>query len=215
MAARVSGFGTTIFTEMTRLANEHQAVNLGQGFPDFAAPEFLKEAAVQAIRDDVNQYAPGNGRPRLRRAIADKMAAHYGLTFNPDTDITVTQGATEAIFAAVMGIVNPGDEVILFEPTYDSYVPAVQMAGGVPRTYTLRPPGWAIDPDELAALFSPQTRLIIVNTPHNPTGKVFSRAELAHVAELCQRFDVIAMTDEVYEHLVFDGRSHHSLAAFP
>ncbi len=215
MARRVSRFGTTIFTEMTALANQHQAINLGQGFPDFAAPDFLKEAAVQAIRDDVNQYAPGHGRPRLRQAIAAKMAKQYGLTVNPDTEITVTHGATEAIFAAIMGLVNPGDEVILFEPAYDSYVPAVQMAGGIPRYYTLRQPDWAIDPDELAALFSPQTKLILVNTPHNPTGKVFSQAELAHIADLCQQYDVIAMTDEMYEHLVFDGRTHHALAAFP
>lgn len=215
MAQRVKSFGTTIFDEMTALANEHLAVNLGQGFPDFPAPDFLKRAAIEAIEADVNQYAPGHGRPRLRQAIASKMARHYGLTVDPDTEITVTHGATEAIFAAILGLVDPGDEVILFEPFYDSYVPAVQIAGGLPRFYTLRPPHWTIDRQVLASLFSNKTRLIIVNTPHNPTGKVFSQTDLALIAELCQAHDVVAMVDEVYEHMVFDGAIHHSLATFP
>jgi N-succinyldiaminopimelate aminotransferase len=215
MADRVSNFGTTIFFEMTTLANQHQAVNLGQGFPDFAGPDFLKEAAVQAIQSDVNQYAPGSGWPRLREAIAHKMARHYGLPVDPATEITVTSGATEAIFATIMGLVNPGDEVILFEPYYDSYLPSVQMAGGVPRFYTLHPPDWRIERDRLAALFSPKTKLILINTPHNPTGKVYSEQELHLIADLCQTHDVIAVTDEVYEHIVFDGLKHHSLATFP
>ncbi|MBE7472080.1 MAG: aminotransferase class I/II-fold pyridoxal phosphate-dependent enzyme [Anaerolineales bacterium] len=200
---------------MTSLANQHGAVNLGQGFPDFPGPDFLKEAAIEAIRADINQYAPGSGRLSLREAIAAKMARHYNLAVNPATDITVTSGATEAILAAIMGLVNPGDEVILFEPYYDSYLPSVQMAGGVPRFYTLRPPDWAIDPDELAALFSPKTKLILVNTPHNPTGKVYSEAELRLIAELCQKYDVIAVVDEVYEHIIFDGLKHVSLAGMP
>ena len=215
MAQRVNNFGTTIFDEMTALANEHLAVNLGQGFPDFPAPGFLKQAAIAAIEADVNQYAPGHGRPRLRQAIASKMARHYGLAVDPATEITVTHGATEAIFATILGLVDAGDEVILFEPFYDSYVPAVQIAGGVPRYYTLRPPGWTIDRQALASLFSDKTKLIIINTPHNPTGKVFSRADLALIAELCQAHDVVAMVDEVYEHIVFDGATHHSLATFP
>lgn len=215
MAQRVTSFGTTIFDEMTALANEHQAVNLGQGFPDFPAPGFLKQAAIEAIEADVNQYAPGHGRPRLRQAIASKMARHYSLTVDPATEITVTHGATEAIFATILGLVDAGDEVILFEPFYDSYVPAVQIAGGVPRFYTLRPPDWTIDRQTLASLFSDKTKLIIINTPHNPTGKVFSRADLALIAELCQAHDVVAMVDEVYEHLVFGGATHHSLATFP
>lgn len=215
LAQRVRNFGTTIFFEMTSLANQHGAVNLGQGFPDFPGPDFLKEAAIEAIRADINQYAPGSGRLSLREAIAAKMARHYNLAVNPATDITVTSGATEAILAAIMGLVNPGDEVILFEPYYDSYLPSVQMAGGVPRFYTLRPPDWAIDPDELAALFSPKTKLILVNTPHNPTGKVYSEAELRLIAELCQKYDVIAVVDEVYEHIIFDGLKHVSLAGMP
>ena len=215
MAQRVAGFGTTIFTEMTALANEHQAINLGQGFPDFAAPAFMKEAAVAAIEADVNQYAPANGRPRLRQAISQKVQDFYGLEANPDTEITVLHGATEAIFATILGLVNPGDEVIIFEPFYDSYVPAIQMAGGIPRFYTLRPPTWQIDEAELAALFSSKTKLIIINTPHNPTGKVFTQAELALIARLCQQHDVLAMTDEVYEHLVFDGQQHQTLASLP
>ena len=215
MARRVNSFGTTVFDEMTALANEHQAVNLGQGFPDFPAPDFLKQAAIDAIDADVNQYAPSHGRPRLRRAIAGKMARHYGLAVDPATEITVTHGATEAIFATILGVVDAGDEVILFEPFYDSYVPAVQIAGGVPRFYTLRPPDWTIDRQALASLFSDKTKLIIINTPHNPTGKVFSRADLALIAELCQAHDVVAMVDEVYEHMVFDGQIHHSLATFP
>lgn len=215
MAQRVRHFGTTIFSEMTRLAQAHQAVNLGQGFPDFAAPEFLKEAAVRAIRGDINQYAPGNGQPRLRAAVARKMDHHYGLTVDPDREVTVTIGATEAIFAAIMGVVNPGDEVILFEPFYDSYVPGIQFAGGIPRFYTLRPPDWPIDPSALAALFNDKTRLIIINTPHNPTGKVYDAAEFQCIAELCQQYDVLALVDEVYEHIVFDGRSHLTLATLP
>lgn len=215
MAARVSSFGATIFDEMTALANAHQAINLGQGFPDFTAPDFLKTAAQQAIAADVNQYAPGNGRLPLRQALARKMAAFYGLTVDPQTEITVTHGATEAIFATIMGLVNPGEEVILFEPFYDSYVPAVRMAGGVPRFYTLRPPDWSIDPDGLAPLFGPRTKAIIVNTPHNPTGKVFSSEELQLIADLCIRHDVIAVSDEVYEHIVFDGRLHQPIATRP
>jgi N-succinyldiaminopimelate aminotransferase len=215
LANRVQGFGTTIFTEMTALAAEHNAVNLGQGFPDFAAPEFIKEAAIAAITADINQYAPSYGRPTLKQAIAAKVKRHYGLEVDPDREILVTHGATEALCAAVLGLVNPGDEVILFEPFYDSYVPDVTLAGGVARFYTLRQPDWQIDRDELAALFNEKTKLIIVNTPHNPTGKVFTREELGLIAELCQEHDVIALTDEVYEHLVFDGRTHHLLAQFP
>jgi N-succinyldiaminopimelate aminotransferase len=215
MAQRVAGFGTTIFTEMTSLANEHQAINLGQGFPDFAAPDFIKKAAVQAIYADINQYAPANGRPRLREAIAKKLSHFYNLNVDPNSEITIMHGATEAIFATIMGLVNPGEEVIVFEPFYDSYVPAIQMAGGIPRFYTLRQPNWDVDKATLTNLFSHKTKLIIVNTPHNPTGKVFSQAELTLIADLCQKHDVIALTDEVYEHIVFDGLEHLTLASFP
>lgn len=215
LAQRVRGFGTTVFAEMTALANEHNAVNLGQGFPDFAAPDFIKQAAQENIARDINQYAPGIGQPRLRRAIAHKMLRHYGVELDPDSEVAVTVGATEAIFAAILGLVDPGDEVILFEPYYDSYLPSLQMAGGVPRYYTLRPPDWRIDPDELAALFNERTKAIVINTPHNPTGKVFSEEELALIARLCNEHDVIAITDEVYEHITFDGTRHHSLITFP
>ncbi|RME97623.1 MAG: aminotransferase class I/II-fold pyridoxal phosphate-dependent enzyme [Chloroflexi bacterium] len=163
----------------------------------------------------MNQYAPGNGRPRLREAIARKMARFYGLPVNPDTEVTVTVGATEAIFAAVLGLVNPGDEVIVFEPFYDSYLPAIKFAGGTPRFYTLRPPRWEIDRDRLARLFSDKTKLVMINTPHNPTGKVFSEAELRFIADLCQKHNVIALTDEVYEHIVFDDARHVCMATLP
>lgn len=215
LAQRVQGFGTTIFAEMTALANEHGAVNLGQGFPDFAAPDLIKEAARESIAADINQYAPGSGQPALRQAIARKMRRHYGLEVDPDREVAVTVGATEAIFAAIMGLVDPGDEVILFEPYYDSYLPSLQFAGGVPRLYTLRQPHWAIDAGALEAMFNARTKMVLLNTPHNPTGKVFSREELALMARLCQEHDVIAVVDEVYEHIVFDGLVHHSLMAMP
>lgn len=214
LAERVRHFGTTIFAEMTALANQHGAVNLGQGFPDFAAPDFLKDAAIQAIQADLNQYAPSTGRERLRQAIANKVKTHYGLEVDPAKEIVITHGATEAIFATILGLVNPGDEVILFEPFYDSYVPSIQLAGGIPRFCTLRPPDWSYDPAVLESLFSPKTRLILINTPHNPTGKVYSYRELNHIAELCQRYDVLAVVDEVYEHILFDS-VHYSLAAMP
>lgn len=215
MANRVSNFVTSIFFEMTNLANQYNAVNLGQGFPDFSGPDYLKQAAAAAIQGDINQYAPGKGRLRLRQAIAKKMEQYYGLSVNPETEVIVTHGATEALFATILGLVNPGDEVILFEPYYDSYLPAVEIAGGIPRFYTLRAPDWAIDPDELASLFSNKTKLILVNTPHNPIGKVYSRAELGLIAELCQRYDVIAVMDEVYEHIIFDGCRHLCMATLP
>ncbi|MCP4418576.1 MAG: aminotransferase class I/II-fold pyridoxal phosphate-dependent enzyme [Chloroflexi bacterium] len=215
MAQRVANFGTTIFSEMTALANAHEAINLGQGFPDFAAPFFLKEAAVTAIYDEINQYAPANGRFSLREAIAQKATNFYGLLVDPNGEINIMHGATEAIFATIMGLVNPGDEVIIFEPYYDSYVPSIQMAGGIPRIYTLRPPNWEINEATLTSLFTDKTKLILINTPHNPTGKVFSHEELTLIANLCQKHDVIAVTDEVYEHIVFDGLTHFTLANIP
>ena len=215
MAHRIQHFTTSVFAEMTALANQHHAVNLGQGFPDFPAPDFIKEAAQQAIMQDVNQYAPSNGRSALRHALAEKYQRHYQYTVNPDQQIIITHGATEAIFATILALVDPGDEVIVFEPFYDSYLPSIQMAGGIPRFYTLRPPDWAIDLDELAALFSDKTKLILINTPHNPTGKLFSPAEMQAIADLCHKHDVIAITDEVYEHLVYDGQTHNLLATLP
>jgi N-succinyldiaminopimelate aminotransferase len=219
-ADRVSTFATSIFAEMSRLALEHQAINLGQGFPDFDGPEAVKEAAIAAIRAGQNQYAVSAGQPALRQAIAAHSQRFYGQTFDPMTEITVTSGATEALYSAIMGVVNPGDEVILFEPYYDSYVPDVLMAGGIPRYVPLRPPdeahaSWHFDGDELAMAFNNATRLILLNNPHNPTGKVFDEAELAQIAALCQQWDVLALTDEVYEHLVYSGNKHRRLAQMP
>ena len=217
LAQRVQGMGTTIFTEMTALAQQYNAVNLGQGFPDFPAPDFIKQAAVQAILADHNQYAPMPGLLALRQVVAENTAVayHHQHEINPDTHVTITHGATEAIFATMMGLINPEDEVILFEPYYDSYVPSVNFAGGVPRFYTLRSPTWAIDPDQLESLFNHKTKLIVVNTPHNPTGKVFSHEELALIARLCVKYDVLAVVDAVYEHILFDDAVHLPLATLP
>ncbi|HEX9990457.1 MAG TPA: methionine aminotransferase [Chloroflexia bacterium] len=215
MAHRVHRIGVSIFSEMSRLALEHRAVNLSQGFPDFPAPEWLKEAAQEAIARDINQYAISHGATRLRKAIVAKAERHMGLNFDENREVTVTSGATEAIFDTLQALINPGDEVIVFEPYYDSYVPGIQIAGGVPRYVTLRPPDWRFDHDYITSLFNERTRAILVNTPHNPTGKVFGMDELRLIAELCQRFDTLAITDEVYEHLVFDDNKHISLATLP
>ncbi|MGH2532014.1 MAG: methionine aminotransferase [Thermomicrobiales bacterium] len=212
---QVYAFGTSIFSEMSRLAAEHGAVNLGQGYPDFPGPEFVKQAAKAAIDGDVNQYAVGHGQPRLRRAIAAAWSATYGRAVDPEGEITVTSGATEAIYDAVQAFVGTGDEVIAFEPFYDSYLPATILAGGSFRPITLRPPDWLFDPDELRAAFTNRTKAILVNTPHNPTGKVFSQEEFNLIAELCQEHDVIAITDEVYDRITYDGATHVPLATLP
>jgi aspartate/methionine/tyrosine aminotransferase len=214
-AQRLQGFGTSIFTEMTRLAVEHQAVNLGQGFPDFAAPDFVKQAAQDAIAGDHNQYAPAPGLPRLRQAIAAHFQERHGVAVDPDGEVTVAAGATECLFDAILALVDPGDEVIVFEPTYDAYRPAIQMAGGRARVVTLRPPSWSFDPDELAAAFGPRTRLLVLNSPHNPTGKVFAPGELDEIAARCVQHDVIALTDEVYSEITFDGVAHVPLCTRP
>jgi aspartate/methionine/tyrosine aminotransferase len=215
MARRVIGFGTSIFSEMSRLAREHHAVNLSQGFPDFDPPVWVRDAAKAAIDAGANQYAVSHGQPRLREAIAGHSARYSGLHYDVDREITVTSGCTEAIFDTMLALVNPGDEVIAFEPAYDSYGPAVIMAGGTPRFVPLHAPDWAFDPAELAATITPQTRLILLNTPHNPTGKVFTRAELEGIAALAQAHDLIVVTDEVYEHLVFPPAQHISIATLP
>ena len=212
LSSKLAGFGTTIFAEMTRLANEHGAINLAQGFPDFDGPEFVKEAAIAAIRAGHGQYARVTGIPEIHLALSAKYRRDWGLDYAPETEIVVTSGATEAIFAAIQGLCDDGDEVVLFEPYYDSYKASVLMAGAVPRFVTLRAPDWTFDPAELASTFGPRTRAVLVNTPHNPTGKVFSRQELEAVARLCRERDVLCITDEVYEHLVFEGR-HVPMAA--
>lgn len=215
MARRVHPIGVSIFSEMSRLAAEHKAVNLSQGFPDFDAPTWLKSAANDAINRNLNQYAPSQGTARLRKAIADKAEHRMGIRFDEQDEITVTNGATEGIFSLLQALIGPGDEVIIFEPFYDSYVPGVEIAGGRPRYVQLRPPDWSLDHEYLASLFNENTKAIIINTPHNPTGKVYSRDELEFIAELCRRHDVLAITDEVYEHLVYDDNRHVSIAALP
>lgn len=212
--ARLQGFGTTIFTEMTRLAIEHGALNLGQGFPDFDGPESIKEAAIEAIRAGHNQYCRMAGIPPLIAAISEHQRRFYDLSYDPESEITVYSGATEAIFAVLQALCEVGDEIVLFEPYYDSYRASVSMAGAVPRLVTLRPPSFAYDPAELEAAITPKTRAILLNSPHNPSGKVFTRAELEHIAELCRRHDILAITDEVYEHLVYEGE-HVPLATLP
>ncbi|MEV5729568.1 pyridoxal phosphate-dependent aminotransferase [Streptomyces pharetrae] len=211
-------FGTTIFAEMSALAVRTGAINLGQGFPDTDGPEEIREAAVRALRDGRgNQYPPGPGVPELRAAIAAHQERRYGLTFDPDTEVLVTAGATEAIAAALLALLEPGDEVVALEPYYDSYAACIAMAGGRRVPVTLRPDGDAfrLDLDELRAAVTDRTRLLLVNTPHNPTGTVLTRAELAAIAELAVERDLLVVTDEVYEHLVFDGAEHLPLAAFP
>ncbi|MDQ6693661.1 MAG: methionine aminotransferase [Chloroflexota bacterium] len=215
MAQRVHPIGVSIFSEMSRLAVEHNAVNLSQGFPDFDTPQWLKEAATAAIAHNINQYAISHGSTRLRKAIVGKAEQRMGIGFDENSEVTVTSGATEAIFDVVQALVNPGDEVILFEPCYDSYVPSIEIAGGVPRFVTLQAPDWSFTRDALVSLFNERTRMVIVNTPHNPTGKVFSAAELELIADLCKKHDSIAVTDEVYEYLVYEGNKHISLATLP
>ncbi len=214
LTSRLQGFGTTVFTEMTLLAQRHQAVNLGQGFPDFDGPEPIKAAAIEAIRGGHNQYCRMTGLPELNRAVAAHQERFYGQSYDPDREVTVTNGATEALFATFQALCEVGDEVVFFEPFYDSYRACVAAAGGVARLVTLRSPNFDYDPEELERAISPKTRAILLNTPHNPTGKVFSRSELTHIAELCRRHDLLAVADEVYEHLVFDGE-HVSLASLP
>jgi N-succinyldiaminopimelate aminotransferase len=211
------GFGTTIFAEMSALAVATDSVNLGQGFPDTDGPPEILDAAAEAIRQGVNQYPPGPGIPALRTAIAEHQARCYGLDYDPDAEVLVTAGATEAIAATVMALAGPGDEVVVFEPYYDSYAACVALAGATRRTVTIHRDGdgWAFDPDELRAAVGPRTKLIVVNTPHNPTGKVFTPAELGVIAGLAVEHDLVVLADEVYEHLTFDGRKHLPMATLP
>ena len=215
MSQRVAGFGTTVFVEINNLARQFDAVNLGQGAPDFDGPPEILAAAVEAVNGAFNQYAPGIGMPTVREAIAGHAERFYRQKLDPETDVLVTSGATEAVFAAILGLTDPGDEVIVFEPVYDTYVPNLVMAGVTPRYVPLRGENWTFDPDELAKAFRGLTRAIIVNTPHNPTGKVYSPQELRVIAELCQKHDVIAITDEVYEHILYDDAIHTRLATLP
>jgi N-succinyldiaminopimelate aminotransferase len=214
MGAHLQPFTTTIFNEMSLLAARTGSINLGQGFPDTDGPSEVAEAAIAAIRAGHNQYPPGPGLPALRQAVAEHQRRCYGLEHDPDTEVVVTMGATEAIAAAVLGLCEPGDEVVTLEPYYDSYAATIAMAGAQRRLVTLRPPDFALDPDALAAAVGPKARLILLNSPHNPTGRVLSRDELAAVARICVERDILAVTDEVYEHLVYEGR-HIPLATLP
>jgi aspartate/methionine/tyrosine aminotransferase len=205
-------FTESVIREMTRQAHLYGAINLSQGFPDFAAPEEIKLAACDAIMADVNQYAITWGAKNFRNAIAEKAAWYLGMEVDPEREICVTCGSTEAMMAAMMAIINPGDEVIVFEPFYENYGPDAILSGAMPRYVTLVAPDWHFDADELAAAFNDHTKAIIINTPNNPTGKVFSREEMEFIAALCQKWNVIAITDEIYEHILFNGQPHIALA---
>jgi len=215
LVTRMTGFGTTIFAEMTQAALRYDAVNLGQGFPDTDGPAEILEVARESIASGLNQYPPAIGMPVLREAVADHQRRFYGLEVDPDTEVLVTVGATEAIAAAILALVEPGEEVVVFEPFYDSYAASIALAGGVRRTVPLHFPDLAVDEAALRAAFGPRTRAVLLNTPHNPTGKVFTRAELELVAELAREHDAVVISDEVYEHLTFDGLTHTPIATLP
>ncbi len=212
LSAKAEQFTESVIREMTRLAMKHGAVNLSQGFPDFAAPEEIKEAARQAIADDINQYAITWGAKPLRDAIADKFARTQGISVDPEREITVCCGSTEAMMSSMMAIINPGDEIVVFEPFYENYGPDAILSGATPRFVKLRPPDWTFDDGELAAAFGPHTKAIILNTPNNPTGKVFTRAELEFIRDLCVRWNAYCITDEIYEHIIYDGAEHITMA---
>jgi aminotransferase len=216
LAARVQLFTESVIRETTRIAQRHNAINLGQGMPDFDPPEEVKEAACKAIRDGFNQYAVTWGTAELRRAIAAKMRAFNGLGWvDADEHVTVCCGATECMMATMLALIDPGDEVVIFQPFYENYGPDAKLTGAAPRWVRLHPPDWHIDFDELRAAFSPRTRAIILNTPNNPTGKVFTREELTAIAALCQEFDAFALSDEIYEYINFTDRPHISIASLP
>jgi N-succinyldiaminopimelate aminotransferase len=216
LTSKLQGFGTTIFAEMSALAVATGAINLGQGFPDTDGPEVVRRAALEAIEQGRgNQYPPGIGVPELRDAVAAHQQRFYGLAVDPDAEVLVTCGATEAIAAALLALLDTGDEAIAFEPYYDSYAACISMAGATRRPVTLRPPDYALDVDALRAAVGPRTRLILLNSPHNPTGKVFDRAELTAIADVARQHDLLVVTDEVYEHLTFDGVEHVPMATLP
>lgn len=218
LSAKAGQFTESVIREMTRLALRHGAVNLSQGFPDFAAPARVKEAARQAIADDVNQYAITWGAKALRDAIVEKFGRTQGVRVDPEREITVCCGSTEAMMSAMMAIINPGDEIVVFEPFYENYGPDAILSGAMPRFVKMRPPAdddsvWTYDAEELAAAFGPHTKAIILNTPNNPTGKVLTRAELEFIRDLCVRWNAFCITDEIYEHILYDGAQHISMAS--
>jgi aspartate/methionine/tyrosine aminotransferase len=212
LSSKAAQFTESVIREMTRLALRHNAVNLSQGFPDFPAPAEIKRAAQDAIAADINQYAITWGAKSLRNAIADKFSRTNGMAIDPEREITVCCGSTEAMISAMMAVINPGDEVVVFEPFYENYGPDAILSGATPRYVKLHPPHWTFDPQELAAAFGPQTKAIILNTPNNPTGKVFARAELEQIRDLCVEHNAYAITDEIYEHMLYDGARHISMA---
>lgn len=215
VSQKAERFTESVIREMSRVCRQHGGVNLAQGFPDFPAPLPMKNAACAAIAADVNQYAVTWGAPRLREAVARRTSAYNGIAVDPERDVTVTCGATEAMVAVMLALLDPGDEVVVFEPFYENYGPDCILAGATPRFVRLSAPDWTFDERELERAIGPRTRAIVVNTPHNPTGKVFSRAELEAIAALCLRHDLVAITDEIYEYILYDGAEHLSLATLP
>lgn len=211
----MSGYGTTIFTVMSQLATDHGAINLGQGFPDEDGPLDIRQKAADILISGPNQYPPMMGMAELRQAVADANKRFYGLDVDWRSEVMVTSGATEALADCLFGLIEPGDEVVLIEPLYDSYLPIIRRAGGVAKMVRIKPPGWELPKDDLAAAFSPKTKLILLNSPHNPAGKVFDADELAFIGGLLEKHDAYAVCDEVYEHLVFDGRPHIPLMTLP
>ncbi|WP_256006371.1 methionine aminotransferase [Pedobacter deserti] len=213
--SKLPGVGTTVFTTMSKLAGQHNAINLSQGFPDFDCDPALIEAVSEAMRSGMNQYAPMTGLPVLRELIAEKTKNLYGASYNPETEITVTAGGTQAIFTALSACISAGDEVIIFEPAYDAYAPAVRLLGGLVKPYELAPPNYEIDWDMVKKLFSANTRMIILNSPQNPSGKMLSEADIQELIKLTRNTDVLILSDEVYEHIVFDGNVHESVCRHP
>ncbi len=215
LPSRLPNVGTTIFTVMSALAAERGAVNLGQGFPDFDCDPRIVDAVSEAMRDGFNQYPPMAGATPLRQAIADKIRALYGHDYNPDTEITVTAGATQGLLTAILAVVHPGDEVVVIEPNYDSYLPAIELAGGTPVFVSLEAPGYRIPFDRLAAAITPRTRLILINTPHNPTGTIWRDEDMRQLEAIVRETQVLVLSDEVYEHMVYDAQMHASVSRYP
>lgn len=215
LGKRWQPFGTSIFTVMSQAAARNQAVNLAQGFPDFDGPDAIKEAAIDAIRSHKNQYAPSSGLLELRELLSDRELRASGLSYAADSEVTVLSGATEAIFSTILALLEPGDEMIAFAPFYDSYPAAALAAGAIFKCIELQAPDWTFDPEALRAAITPKTKLILINTPHNPTGKVYSLSELKTIARIAEEFDLLVVTDEVYEEIIFDGARHHFFAALP
>jgi aspartate/methionine/tyrosine aminotransferase len=215
ISGRASSFTESVIREMTRLANRHGAINLAQGFPDFPAPAEVKEAARRAIAEDRNQYPITWGERELREAIAEKYRGTYGMEVDPDRNVCVTCGSTEAMISSMLAVLDPGDEVVIFEPFYENYGPDTILSGASPRYVSLRPPDWSFDEAELAGVFTDRTRGIVINSPNNPTGKVFTQEELEAIAALCQRWDAVAFTDEIYEHITYNGARHLPIATIP